>query len=266
MGGDGSRLAPGDRAPAHPRPGPGLVRHLALHTPKARRSVAVPRARTASRSPRLLSLRPHRSGPPELRETAGSPALPRGRALLREGGRHGPGHCGHGQGRLGSARGRHRSARACGRGVAPRGALPRTLGWALATAGRKGEARTILEELRARPPAAPAVVSEAWLLGALGEVDAGPSRWSREPKKSVRPTSTSPGCLASIPSAPTQGSRRCWRGWGSRRLVKSVRTSNPVWLAGTRRRRLEALRSGRLRTSSDPSSWWSVRTSRIPRT
>jgi Flp pilus assembly protein TadD len=47
-----------------------------------------------------------------------------------------------------------------------------TLGWALATAGRKGEARTILEELRARPPAAPAVVSEAWLLGALGEVDA----------------------------------------------------------------------------------------------
>jgi hypothetical protein len=46
-----------------------------------------------------------------------------------------------------------------------------TLGWALATAGRRGEARTILEELRARPPA-PAVVSEAWLLGALGEVDA----------------------------------------------------------------------------------------------
>ena len=47
-----------------------------------------------------------------------------------------------------------------------------TLGWALATAGRKSEARTILEEVRARPPAAPAVVSEAWLLGALGEVDA----------------------------------------------------------------------------------------------
>ena len=46
------------------------------------------------------------------------------------------------------------------------------LGWALATAGRKGEARTILEELRARPAAAPAVVSEAWLLGALGEIDA----------------------------------------------------------------------------------------------
>ena len=47
-----------------------------------------------------------------------------------------------------------------------------TLGWALATAGRQGEARSILEELRARPLGAPAVVSEAWLLGALGEVDA----------------------------------------------------------------------------------------------
>ena len=45
------------------------------------------------------------------------------------------------------------------------------LGWALATAGRKGEARTILEELRARP-AGLGVVSEAWLLGALGEIDA----------------------------------------------------------------------------------------------
>ena len=46
-----------------------------------------------------------------------------------------------------------------------------TLGWALATAGRNGEARAILEELRARPPASPTVVSEAWLLGALGDVD-----------------------------------------------------------------------------------------------
>jgi serine/threonine-protein kinase len=46
------------------------------------------------------------------------------------------------------------------------------LGWALATAGRKGEARTLLEELRARPATAPTTVSEAWLLGALGEKDA----------------------------------------------------------------------------------------------
>jgi TolB-like protein/Flp pilus assembly protein TadD len=46
------------------------------------------------------------------------------------------------------------------------------LGWALATAGRKDEARALLEELRARPAGAPAVVSEGWLLGALGEIDA----------------------------------------------------------------------------------------------
>jgi TolB-like protein/Flp pilus assembly protein TadD len=46
------------------------------------------------------------------------------------------------------------------------------LGWALATAGRKDEARALLEELRARPAGAPAVVSQGWLLGALGEIDA----------------------------------------------------------------------------------------------
>jgi TolB-like protein/Flp pilus assembly protein TadD len=46
------------------------------------------------------------------------------------------------------------------------------LGWVLATAGRKDEARALLEELRARPAGAPAVVSEGWLLGALGEIDA----------------------------------------------------------------------------------------------
>jgi hypothetical protein len=44
-------------------------------------------------------------------------------------------------------------------------------GWALAAAGRDGEARMVLEELRARPAASPTVVSEAWLLGALGEID-----------------------------------------------------------------------------------------------
>jgi TolB-like protein/Tfp pilus assembly protein PilF/Flp pilus assembly protein TadD/predicted Ser/Thr protein kinase len=46
------------------------------------------------------------------------------------------------------------------------------LGWALATAGRTDEARRVLDELRARPASAPTVVSEAWLLGALGEMDA----------------------------------------------------------------------------------------------
>ncbi len=46
------------------------------------------------------------------------------------------------------------------------------LGWVLATSGRGDAARTILEELRARPAGAPTVVSEGWLLGALGETDA----------------------------------------------------------------------------------------------
>ena len=45
------------------------------------------------------------------------------------------------------------------------------LGWVLATAGRDGEARTILAELRDRPAGSPTAVSEAWLLGALGEMD-----------------------------------------------------------------------------------------------
>ena len=46
------------------------------------------------------------------------------------------------------------------------------LGWALATAERKEEARPLLEELRALPATAPTTVAEAWLLGALGELDA----------------------------------------------------------------------------------------------
>jgi hypothetical protein len=46
-----------------------------------------------------------------------------------------------------------------------------TLGWALAAAGRNDEARAIVDELRARP-AGPPLVSEAWVLGALGEIDA----------------------------------------------------------------------------------------------
>lgn len=45
------------------------------------------------------------------------------------------------------------------------------LGWALAAAGRDSEARTVLEELRARPAGSPTAVSEAWLLGVLGEID-----------------------------------------------------------------------------------------------
>jgi hypothetical protein len=45
------------------------------------------------------------------------------------------------------------------------------LGWALAAAGRRDEARKLLQELRALPTA-PHFVSEGWLLGALGEIDA----------------------------------------------------------------------------------------------
>jgi TolB-like protein/Tfp pilus assembly protein PilF len=45
-------------------------------------------------------------------------------------------------------------------------------GWALAVAGRTAEATAVLRELRARPPAAPTVVAEGWLLGALGDTDA----------------------------------------------------------------------------------------------
>jgi TolB-like protein/Flp pilus assembly protein TadD len=45
------------------------------------------------------------------------------------------------------------------------------LGWALAVARREEEARSVLAELQARPPGSPTAVSEAWLLGALGEID-----------------------------------------------------------------------------------------------
>ena len=46
------------------------------------------------------------------------------------------------------------------------------LGWALAATGRTDEARGVLSEIQARPPGAPAVVSEAWVLSVLGEQDA----------------------------------------------------------------------------------------------
>jgi len=46
------------------------------------------------------------------------------------------------------------------------------LGYALATAGRTGDAREVLEELRSRPAPAPTIVPEAWILHALGETEA----------------------------------------------------------------------------------------------
>ena len=45
------------------------------------------------------------------------------------------------------------------------------LGWVLATAGRTEAARPLLEELHTRPATAPTIVSEAWLHGALGDLD-----------------------------------------------------------------------------------------------
>jgi hypothetical protein len=45
------------------------------------------------------------------------------------------------------------------------------LGWAMATASRIEEGMAVLAELRARPEPAPNVVSEVWLLAALGDAD-----------------------------------------------------------------------------------------------
>jgi TolB-like protein/Tfp pilus assembly protein PilF len=45
------------------------------------------------------------------------------------------------------------------------------LGWAHAVSGRHHEAKIILDELRQRPESSPTVVTEAWLLAALGEMD-----------------------------------------------------------------------------------------------
>jgi hypothetical protein len=42
----------------------------------------------------------------------------------------------------------------------------------MARAGRTDEARAVREELRSRPRSAPALLSEAWLLGVLEEKDA----------------------------------------------------------------------------------------------
>jgi hypothetical protein len=44
-------------------------------------------------------------------------------------------------------------------------------GGALAASGRDDVAREVLEELRARPAGSPTAVAEAWLLGALGQID-----------------------------------------------------------------------------------------------
>ena len=53
------------------------------------------------------------------------------------------------------------------------------LGWALGSAGRSGEARSALEELRAQPEASRSYVPEAWVLATLGEMDAAFARLER---------------------------------------------------------------------------------------
>ncbi len=51
------------------------------------------------------------------------------------------------------------------------GFLHGMLGWALAVAGHRDEAKEIIEELRARPDTPPTIVSEAWIWAACGEPD-----------------------------------------------------------------------------------------------
>ena len=172
MEGHGGRGSSSDRAPTLPRPVPGLVGDVSLPAPEARRSPAVLRAGPGGRSARVLSLHAHGTGAADQREAAGRPPLRRASALLREGGRRRRCLLEPGERRPGAVRGRHRDRGARCRRFAPRGHFLGLLGWALATAGRKDEARTLLEELRARPAAAPTIVSEGWLLGALGEIDA----------------------------------------------------------------------------------------------
>ena len=125
----------------------------------------------ASRSARVFSLHARRLGTADVRTAGGGPAPHRGRAHLREGGRLGHLRVEHRERRTGKfedgiAAGEH--------GVAVARRAPffvGVLGWALAAAGRSDDARTVLEELRARPAGSPTAVSEAWLLGALGEID-----------------------------------------------------------------------------------------------
>ena len=174
MGGDGSRLAPGDRAPAHSRPGPGLVRDQPLHTPEARRGDCRFFERARQADP-LASFPLQLTGwallccgrPQEAlryledalsfeKEDASALTMP-GMAKVA----------------LGPFEEGIATARARGRDVAPRGPLPRHAGVGARDRrpdrARPGRSSRSCERGRRR---APTVVSEAWLLGALGEIDA----------------------------------------------------------------------------------------------
>ena len=94
------------------------------------------------------------------------------------------------------------------------------LGWALAMAGRTVDARALLAELQTRPPEMPALVAEAWLLGALGQIDEAFDVLARAEESARRP-SISPVFPASIRCAGIRDSGRCSRGWGCRVGLRS---------------------------------------------
>ena len=139
----------------------------------------------------------------------------RGLALLRAGQLDRLVGLGDGDGPPGTDRRGHRACGASRRRLATGSALPRPPGWALARSGRVDAARTVLDEMRGRPAAAPTAVSEAWLLGALGEIDAAFVVLARA-EAECQPFLYTPVSPPSIRSVPTRGSRRCWRGWSPR--------------------------------------------------
>ena len=171
----GGRLPPGARARACARPGAGHVRPTICSCAVRRR---IRRPCRSSSAP----ARPTRSRLIRTRSPASAPAPPRAVPLEAE-----PffedalspssrSTCSTLLGRrarraslsAASTKGSRRWSRRWRSPVAP-ASLVALLGWALAAAGRKEEARALLEELRSRPvPSASTIVAEAWLLAALG--------------------------------------------------------------------------------------------------
>ena len=192
-----------------------------LHTPEARRGISIPGARPGGRSARLLSPDAHRMGAAVQRQAAGSPALRRGRALLRERGRLGPALREHGEDRPRAIRRRDRDCGAPGRGVAPRGRpLPRS-SWGGRSRPQDGRAKPGRFSRSCEPSQRRPTSSRRPGCSARSGRSMRPSRRSREPRRSTRPCSTTRVCPASIRSAPTRDSRRCSRGWGWRSIRDS---------------------------------------------
>ena len=172
MGRDGGRLAPGDRAPAHPRPGPGLVR--ASSCAHARGSTR--RCRSSSAPGRPIRSRPFPTPSPggacsycgrpqeALRylEDALSFEKEDATALCAASSRTSP---------WGDSRKASRRPSGC-RDIAPRGPLPRHAGVGTRDRGPDRRGADDPRGAASTPGGSPTVVSEAWLLGALGEIDA----------------------------------------------------------------------------------------------